>query len=123
MTERAKPFDVDFDLEDFTITVRETAYVLRYDFAAFRIYEKHTGQDAFAPGFKLDGDNLDTFLWAGLRYRSPELTIEEVQTWITPANAYQLISYIREAYWAGFPVPDDLPEHGQKGAPADPPSA
>jgi hypothetical protein len=113
----SKHFSFEPD-EEFTLTMGERIYVLRYDFAAFRIYEKAANVNPFAPEFVINSANLDTFLWAGLRHRSPSLTLEQVQAWITPSNAVALLDFVGEAYFAAFPKPDPT----RSGA-ADPPSA
>lgn len=113
----AKQFMIAADPENFSLTVGDKIYSLRYDFLAFRIYQKETGVDPFDPGFVINKNNLDVFLWAGLVALSPDLEIRDVQAWITPANASALLDYVGDAYFGNFPAADP----GK--AAADPPSA
>jgi len=114
----SKSFVLDLGREDFVLTAAGKDYKLRYDFAAFRIYENQTGVNPFTPGFSVNKNNLDVFLWSGLRAREPGLALELVQGWITPANAPELLDYVGEAYFAAFP-----PQEGDGSDEAHPPSA
>lgn len=113
---------IDTALPEYTLTIAGKEYGLRYDFGAFRAYQKLTGTDPFTPGFEINTENVDSFLWAGLRRLHPEVTIDTVQTWLTPMTVRSLLEFVGEAYYASFP-PAAKPADGAGDDAGDPPKA
>lgn len=110
--------NLDYSLPESQFLVDGKSYSLRYDFAALRAYQKETGDDPFSASFLLSATgNLDTFIWAGLRARNPEVTIQQILGWLTPLNVKAVFSLVRDAYDGSFPSAD--PER----PPVDPPTA
>jgi hypothetical protein len=114
-----KALTIDPALPDFILTVDGAARHLRFDFLTFRIYQKKTGDDPFALGFRVSIANLDSLLWAAVSRNHSEVTLEDVQNWLTPSNAEQIFDFVVEAYNASCPAAQA--EDGN--ASQDPPSA
>ena len=113
-----KTVAIDCSLPDFVAVVGGESYHLRYDFGAFRAYEKATGVNPLTPEFEINATNLDRFLWAGFQRQHPQLTVEQIQEWLIPSNMRGFLNLAADAYYACIPRPEE-----QKEASMDPQSA
>ena len=112
-----KKIAIDSSLPEFIFQTDGKDLSLRYDFGALRAFEKLTGVNPLIENFTITSANVDAFIWAGLHRNHPEVTLEQVQKWVTPATFRPLLGLVADAYAASFPRVEGDQE------PTDPPSA
>jgi len=81
---------------------------LIFDLNAQVEFEGITGYNTLQEDFmsKLNARDVRAFMWACTRTNHPDLTIEEVGSWIHPGNMEQVFTALKQAWEAAYPEPD-----------------
>jgi hypothetical protein len=95
---------------------------LLYDFNALAEFEDATGW-SIGEALIGHGDSakmLRALLWCGLLHETPNLTIEEVGSWLDLKSFGDIRSKIDKAVAAALPRTEDLPDPPPQGQPETP---
>lgn len=88
----------------FEITLDKVRH-LKFDFNALALAEKETGKNLLKGEAWVDmnAGDIRAFLWAGLLWEDPQLTLETVGSLIHPGNAGEVGKDLQAAFEKSFP--------------------
>lgn len=110
---------LDPTLPNVTLVLNGDEYQLCYDHNAIVQAEKATGINLlFAAATSPTATTIRGLLWSALLRDNPELTIDEVGSWITPRNIVTINAALKAAWYGSIPEPDG--EAGEVPAQASP---
>jgi hypothetical protein len=108
---------LDPALPNVTLILGGVERHLCFDFNAIVLAEKATGVNLLhAIVQDINATNLRGLLWASLLKENPELTVEEVGSWITMRNSSTIYQALITAWFGSVAEPEltDDPEGKQK---------
>jgi hypothetical protein len=108
---------LDPTLPDVSLIIAGVERHLCFDFNAIVLTEKVTGINILKAALDSDinATNIRGLLWASLVKENPDLTIEEVGSWITMHNLFNVKNALTLA-WLGS-VTEDEESESEKGKP------
>lgn len=81
---------------------------LKADLNALVMIEERTGLNMFTDALEIkSARHVRAFLWALLRHEDPDLTEEQVGSFITAENLNEISGAITRAFGAGMPEPSE----------------
>ena len=105
---------LDPTLPDVELVINGKTYQLCYDHNAIVQAEKATGINLLESAFRIQSaEALRGMLWASVLKQNPDLTIEEVGTWLNPRNFLTVREALLAAWFGSVPEPKEAAGEGQ----------
>ena len=94
---------IDPTLPQVTLTIGGKDRSLAFDYRAMCVVEKLTGVNLLQDSVEANFTLLGAMLFAALLHDDPELTLDEVGSWIHFKNAPVVYQALMSAWWGSLP--------------------